>query len=109
MKLYTEASAKRKRIRSETIARNPCNYGLNPELNWREMAVNVREIDGQRSVEIDPQGASVYLVGRGFALEFDRGVFINAVCRAFGLVEMPRFESAVSVEGGVVESVTIAR
>ena len=43
----------------------------------------IRDMDGQRSLTIDHQGSSTYLDGGGVCMEFDTGLFIAAIQRAF--------------------------
>ena len=49
------------------------------------MAIEVRDLDGQSTLEIDSREGSVFLSGYGFTYEFDRGIILNALRREFGL------------------------
>ena len=57
-----------------------------------EMAVQVREYDGQGGVLIESKGDSVFLVGQGFTMEFDAGIWRQAMRQEFGMLQI--FEGA---------------
>ncbi|MEV5068870.1 hypothetical protein MRBLMI12_000426 [Microbacterium sp. LMI12-1-1.1] len=45
------------------------------------MAV-IKELDGSREITIEAHSGSVYIEGRGFAYEFDEGIFVHGVRKA---------------------------
>ncbi|MDF2694290.1 MAG: hypothetical protein K0S65_2673 [Labilithrix sp.] len=45
------------------------------------MSATVKELDGCREVTIEARDGSVFLEGRGFAYEFDEGIFIHQIRR----------------------------
>ncbi|MBB4667026.1 hypothetical protein BKA24_001735 [Microbacterium marinum] len=48
----------------------------------------MKELDGGREITLDAQGDVVYLVGRGFTYEFDRGMFERMLERELGVLGM---------------------
>lgn len=46
------------------------------------VAVTVKELDGSREVTIEAHGGSVFIEGRGFAYEFDEGIFMHSIRKA---------------------------
>ncbi|MDL5351203.1 hypothetical protein [Microbacterium sp. zg-YB36] len=49
------------------------------------MAVNVKETDGARSIEITERDGVVYVDGGRFCYGFDRSIFLRAIERELGV------------------------
>ena len=41
----------------------------------------MKDIDGARSVQFEMVGDSVFMIGRGFEYEFDKGVFAHQILK----------------------------
>lgn len=50
----------------------------------------MKDMDGARVVEFEAIGDSVFVWGRGFSYEFDKGVFTHQMRRMLGVMERER-------------------
>lgn len=50
----------------------------------------MKDIDGAREVEFEAIGGSIYVWGRGFSYEFDRGLFAHQIRRVLSADEPER-------------------
>lgn len=50
----------------------------------------MKDIDGARSMEFEAIGDSIFVWGRGFSYEFDRGLFAHQMRKILDLVERER-------------------
>lgn len=44
-------------------------------------------MDGARTVNVEMKGSSVFLWGRGFSYEFDKGLMLHVLAKELGLVD----------------------
>lgn len=65
------------------------------------MPSRAKDLEGAREITLDARSVPgrVYLIGRGFTLEFDRGIFERLIERELGMLAFP----AVSI-GDPVDS-----
>jgi hypothetical protein len=50
----------------------------------------IKDIEGAREVQFEVQGGSVFVWGRGFSYEFDRGIFKHQIVRLLSMADTER-------------------
>ncbi len=53
------------------------------------MASRLRDKDGARPMYVEARGASVFLWGRGYSYEFDKGLIMHVLAKEMGLGAAP--------------------
>jgi hypothetical protein len=56
----------------------------------------MKDIDGAREINFLAQGGSVFVWGRGFDYEFDRGIFTNQIKKLLNLSDSEKAPSVTS-------------